>query len=234
VEIFSWAAIVGLLTAVVFMLWPKIDLDLSAWFNIAPRVFLFDRHIAPLAVGIQGAASILTWLAIVAAAVGIGMAIVRKRHLLGLGLSHWVFLSLVLILGPAVLVNNVLKEHSGRPRPMHLEQFGGPSSFTPVFHSGDCARNCSFVSGEAASIYALGFAVALLARRRRVAVLIATVLAGSFVGFIRIAQGAHFLSDIVFAGVFMAIVAVIIHWFVFDVAAPRLEVSQRGRDERSD
>ena len=227
-KLFSWAVVVGLLVAVVFMLWPEIDLNLSAWFNIAPRVFLFDNHIAPLAVGVQRAASVVTWLAIIVAIVGIGVAVARKRHLLGLRLSHWLFLFLALVLGPAFLVNNVLKEHSGRPRPVHLAQFGGPHSFTPIFHAGECKRNCSFVSGEAASIYALGFAIAMLSRRRRETILIATVLAGSVVGFIRMAQGAHFLSDIIFAGVFMAIVVVFLHWFVFDIAVPRLGVAQGG------
>jgi lipid A 4'-phosphatase len=228
VEILSWAAIVGLLAAVVFVVWPEIDLGLSTWFNLAPRAFLFDYHIAPLTTGIKGAASLLTWLAVIATVIGIGTAISGKHRVLGLELAHWLFLFLVLVLGPTLLVNNVLKEHSGRPRPMHLEQFGGPSQFKAVFHSGDCARNCSFVSGEAASIYALGFAIALLARRRREAVLIATVLAGSVVGFIRIGQGAHFVSDIVFAGVFMAIVVVVIHWLVFRVAAPRLGIAPIG------
>jgi hypothetical protein len=51
----------------------------------------------------------------------------------------------------------------------------------------------------------------MLARRRRQAVTISTVLAGSALGFVRMAQGAHFLSDIIFAGVFMAILVAFLH-----------------------
>ena len=222
-EILSWAIIVGLLAAVIFVSWPEIDFDLSNWFNIAPRGFLFDHQIAPLTTGLQVAAKIVTWLAVIGAASGLVIAVTTKRRVLGFGLAHWLFLLLVLILGPALLVNSVLKEHSERPRPIHVVQFGGKHSFTPIFQSGECTRNCSFVSGEAASIYALGFALALLARRRRKAILIAAILAGSVVGFVRIGQGAHFLSDIVFAGVFMAIVVALAHWVTFRVVAPQTE-----------
>ena len=40
-------------------------------------------------------------------------------------------------------------------------------------------------------------------------------LAGLAVGVVRIAQGAHFLSDIVFAGVFMALVTTAVHHVMF-------------------
>jgi membrane-associated phospholipid phosphatase len=42
------------------------------------------------------------------------------------------------------------------------------------------------------------------------------VLVGSLVGFIRIGQGGHFLSDVIFAGVFMAIVVAVVYWFLFN------------------
>jgi membrane-associated phospholipid phosphatase len=38
--------------------------------------------------------------------------------------------------------------------------------------------------------------------RRRVLVASAAALAGTLIGLVRIAQGAHFLSDVIFSGVF--------------------------------
>jgi lipid A 4'-phosphatase len=78
------------------------------------------------------------------------------------------------------------------------------------------------VSGEASSIYALGFAIAMLARRRRATLMASAILAGSLIGFIRIGQGGHFLSDIVFAGVLMAMVVALVYWLVFRLLLPRL------------
>lgn len=45
---------------------------------------------------------------------------------------------------------------------------------------------------------------------------IAAILAGSFAGLIRIGGGGHFLSDVVFAGVFMAFVARGLAWLIFE------------------
>ncbi len=57
-----------------------------------------------------------------------------------------------LALGPGLLVNGVLKEHSHRPRPEQTMEFGGPWRFRPLeTFDGDCRRNCSFVSGEVAT-----------------------------------------------------------------------------------
>jgi lipid A 4'-phosphatase len=57
----------------------------------------------------------------------------------------------------------------------------------------------------------LEFAVAMLGRRRRAALIGRAILAGSIIGFIRIGQGGHFLSDVVFAGVFMALSVALLH-----------------------
>ncbi|MFM2484960.1 phosphatase PAP2 family protein [Celerinatantimonas yamalensis] len=108
------------------------------------------------------------------------------------------FLALCLALGPGILVNVVLKDNSvGRPRPIQVHQFGGQSDFAPVLrYSGECRRNCSFVSGHAA--IAFYFIVLAWAFRNR-NLFIVGVLLGCLVGFVRIVQGGHFLSDVIFA-----------------------------------
>jgi lipid A 4'-phosphatase len=214
--LFVSAVILGTVAAAIFSIWPNLDLAVSEYFYVGRRIFLFDYHIAPVALGIQLFAKALTWVAALCTLLGALIAITTKRRLFGLGLLQWLFIAIVLLIGPGLLVNTVLKEHSGRPRPIHLVQFGGAQTFAPVFHSGICASNCSFVSGEASSIYALGFGVAALARRRRKALMETAVLVGSLVGFIRIGQGGHFLSDVIFAGVFMAIVVAVVYWFLFN------------------
>ncbi len=78
-----------------------------------------------------------------------------------------------------------------------------------------CRTNCAFGSGDASLAYA-SLAFALLARRRRRLWVAGAVTIGSVVGAVRIMQGGHFLSDVVFAGLFTSIVVLAVHWLVVE------------------
>lgn len=118
------------------------------------------------------------------------------------------YLIATLTVGPGIIVNTILKDHWGRARPSQITLFDGRAMFTPPWVvSNQCYTNCSFPSGHAS----LGFwaiAIALLAppewRGRAVA---GAVLFGSVIGLTRIAQGGHFLSDVVYSGIIVAAVA---------------------------
>jgi lipid A 4'-phosphatase len=108
------------------------------------------------------------------------------------------YLLVALALGPGLIINTVFKDNWGRPRPLHLEKFGGSATFTPVLVlSKQCHRNCSFASGHAGAAF-FPMAGYWLTRKRRW--LVAGIAFGLFIGFLRMAMGAHFLSDILFAG----------------------------------
>lgn len=104
------------------------------------------------------------------------------------------------LLGPVLLVDATLKEHSGRTRPVNIEQFGGSRQFTPAFIPADqCEQNCSFVSGHVATasfIMAFGWLGAPAVRRRW---LLASLACGGLFALVRMVPGGHFLSDTVFA-----------------------------------
>ena len=78
-----------------------------------------------------------------------------------------IYLLLLLLIGPGLVANGLLKEHWGRARPREVVEFGGQKQFTPALvPTAQCATNCSFVSGHAAmGFYPLGMAWAT--RRRR-------------------------------------------------------------------
>lgn len=105
------------------------------------------------------------------------------------------FLLLLLALVPGLVVNQVLKEHWGRARPVQLEQFGGSKQFTPAFVLSDQGGG-SFSSGHVAAAAWLVAVAAVLSGARSgwtlaaVGYLLATALA-------RMAAGGHFLSDAV-------------------------------------
>jgi membrane-associated phospholipid phosphatase len=128
------------------------------------------------------------------------------------------FLAVSIALGPGLLVNTVLKDHWGRARPVQIEAFGGARQFTPApLPATQCQRNCSFVCGDAA----LGFSLVAFAflippgrvRRRCVA---AALGFGALVGLARIAQGGHFLSDVVFAGIFVFGTTAVLYWWIVE------------------
>ena len=67
-------------------------------------------------------------------------------------------------------------------------------------------------------VFAVFFAAAFLYRRKATVLLAAGIAAGTLDGLIRMAEGGHFLSDVVFAGVLMALTTVAVD-FVFQSAA---------------
>jgi lipid A 4'-phosphatase len=72
---------------------------------------------------------------------------------------------------------------------------------TPALQpTNQCGRNCSFVSGEAASVFVPFYAAAAVAPQWAATLLVVGTLAGFSAGCVRVVQGAHFLSDEVFAG----------------------------------
>lgn len=138
--------------------------------------------------------------------------LLAKRQWFGLEQARCWFMIAALIVGPGVVANLVFKDNLGRARPRDVIEFGGTKAFTPALvPSAECPRNCSFVSGEASSMYAAFFALALLLPQFRMTLLIGGIAAGTLAGTVRIIQGAHFLSDVLFAGILMAVTVSILH-----------------------
>jgi membrane-associated PAP2 superfamily phosphatase len=117
--------------------------------------------------------------------------------------SQALFLVLLLAVGPGLVVNVILKDNHGRPRPREIIEFGGKHHFTQIWERGETGRNSSFPSGHASAGFYLVAPWFLLRRRHRPAAagcLLAGLSYGSLVGAARIMQGGHFLTDVVWAG----------------------------------
>jgi lipid A 4'-phosphatase len=153
--------------------------------------------------------SIAVWAYAVAVAAALVASLALRRAVLGLTPRAAIFLLLSLALGPGLTVNTIFKDHWGRARPAQIEQFGGTEKFTPAFVPSDqCQRNCSFPAGDPAMGFYL-VSVALLAgsapaRRNGV---IAAVTVGALLGVVRLAQGGHFLSDVIASGFLVGAIA---------------------------
>ncbi len=109
------------------------------------------------------------------------------------------FVVLAGALGPGLLVNSGFKENWQRARPYQVTVFGGSQQFSrATVMSDQCNNNCSFVSGHVACGIFLA-SMLLVDRRRRVVWGVTGVVAGLTIGFARIADGAHWLSDVLWA-----------------------------------
>ncbi len=115
-----------------------------------------------------------------------------------------VFLALLLVVGPGLIINSGFKSMWGRPRPSECEQFGGERRFVPVGVAVQQLKpNSSFPSGHAAIAFywmAPGFVLVHRQRRLALAFFASGTAYGLAMGAIRISQGGHFLSDVLWAG----------------------------------
>ncbi|HTT08428.1 MAG TPA: phosphatase PAP2 family protein [Gammaproteobacteria bacterium] len=185
-----------LICALIFSVWPGIDLSVSHRFYDPARGFYLAQGWWP-----QFFYQLLGLKALtLVAAFGLlftGAFFLRRNG----QLWRWriIYLFLVLLLGPGLVVNVLLKEHWGRARPHQIIQFGGTARFTPALEPAqECPKNCSFASGHAAlGFYPLSLGFVFMRWRRFW--LAAGMGIGGLAGYFRIIQGAHFLSDVVFA-----------------------------------
>ena len=195
----SYAGI-WLLLGLLFLLVPEIDLAATGLFYVPGAGFPLGGW-APLA-AIEETVPWITKLIVGIVALGAVWLALIGRPLWRLDRKALVFIVAATALGPGLIANTVLKDNWGRARPYQTDSFGGTRQFTLApLPAAQCERNCAFVSGHAALAFSIvSFALLLPAgRRRRLA--IGTALAfGVLVGIVRIAAGAHFLSDVAYAG----------------------------------
>ena len=153
-----------------------------------------------------------------AAILGI-IAALRRRVIGGITPRIGLFLATSLALGPGLVVNTLLKDHWGRARPHQIVEFGGNAHFSPaVLLSDQCARNCSFPSGHAAlGFWLVAIAMVMPTAWRRIAMPIALGV-GVLIGLMRIAQGAHFLSDVIAAAIIVIGINVLLKILILDRA----------------
>ncbi len=144
---------------------------------------------------------------------------------------HWgwltarsaLFLVLALIIGPGLVTNSIAKDNWGRARPFQVEAFGGQLKYSPaLFMADQCPSNCSFFSGDGALGFTLHAPFYVVPRRwRRRSFWLGWLGGGVLLGGNRIIMGAHFLSDVLFAGIAMLLVIAGLHVAMYGWRATR-------------
>ncbi len=156
------------------------------------------------------------------------------KRIFGAQQARCLFLLASFAAGPGLVANVVFKDNWGRARPREVVQYGGEKQFTPpLLRANQCTDNCSFISGEAAAVYVPFFAAALLLPHVRVALIIGGLVAGTTTGLVRMSTGGHFLSDILFAGIIMALSVSALHVLMISTWERRRASSAEALDWRS-
>ena len=186
----------SLIAAMLPVLWPQIDIAVAGYFlQPEPPVdpsrwpwgwIYYVNEYTP---------DIFRGLSMLFIAAWIVVSLLRRWRRAGLALA---FVGISLMLGPG-FVTWTVKEHTLRARPFDVVEFGGSRQFTPALtQAQQCTDNCAFTSGHVAC----GFffvSLMLLDPRRRWRWIVTGLLAGSLVALARIAVGAHWLSDALWA-----------------------------------
>jgi PAP2 (acid phosphatase) superfamily protein len=215
------AAVVGL----VFGFYPQLDVRIASYFYAFTDANhnMFALRIYP---PLMLARNIGLWVGAVlilpAVVALILKLILPKRRPLISGRAI-VFLIATLALGPGLLVNVLLKDHWGRSRPIDVTQFGGAEHFVAWWDPrGECPNNCSFVSGDVSGAFWTVAPAALAPPQWRSLAYGAALALGAGMAALRMMAGAHFFSDVVFAGVLTFLIIWIAHGLIYRWPRTRL------------
>jgi len=198
-----------ILTAVIY--WTNGDMEIEKWFYAAgrgwfsgqasPWYFLYHYGNIP-AISLCAAALVVFILSFFRQA----CLPFRKSAL---------FLVVFLVLGPGLLVNTVLKDHWGRPRPADIVNFGGKAPFHQVWERGQAGQGKSFPSGHASVgffLFAPYFILRMTSRKWAMFFLALGIFYGLLMGTGRMIQGGHFLSDVLWAGVLTYMTGIVLYY----------------------
>ncbi len=200
------ALILGLASVLLFWSYPELDLTVSRFLYLPDHKFV--GRFSPAFSAARLLFNIVFYGVCALALIGSVMTRFAGRQWLEISSYKWLYLGVCILAGPLVITNLGFKDHWGRARPNSVVEFGGNKSFSPpLSRSEQCEKHCSFVSGEASGIYVICFAAAFIFPSFAGTWVLTGILLGSAAGFVRMAQGAHFLSDVIFAGILMALTA---------------------------
>lgn len=212
-----FALVIGAAVAILFTVFPEWDLAITSLFwDAAGRHFTFAG--ARWAQTARALGNYIPWAFAAPAFAALVLKLLFPRRRMFMPARAAVLLALTMALGPGLVVNGILKQEWGRPRPVHVDDFGGKDAFRSWYRTdGTCPGNCSFVSGEGALGFWLVAPASLVPPGPLKAVALAAAVAfGAAAGGLRIAFGGHFFTDVVFSGVLVVLIVVFVRLWLYD------------------
>lgn len=218
------ALVIAAVTGLIFGLFPHLDLMISApFYAITSGTNDFGLRVYEPVTTTRDLGLWVGTIIVVPVLAALVFKLILPKHKLLIPGRAVVFLIATLALAPGLVVNVLLKDHWGRPRPIDVTQFGGDQHFVAWWDPrGDCPKNCSFVSGDVSGAFWTLAPAALVPPPWRALAYGAALALGTAMAALRIAAGAHFLSDTVFAGVFTFLIIWIVHGLIYRWPRTRL------------
>jgi membrane-associated PAP2 superfamily phosphatase len=124
------------------------------------------------------------------------------------------YILLVIAIGPGLVVNLIVKDHWGRPRPVHVVEFGGQYQYIPPLQIGNTPDK-SFVCGHC-SVASSFIVLYFLAQNYKLLYLALTLVLAWTMGFTRMTSGGHFVSDILWSAYLVFLVAYALYYGWYD------------------
>ena len=147
-DILSWIYCIGSMCAILFAL-PNLDIQISRMFYNGQSNYFIGSNSFALTTMFYLAPLFTYNAAIIYFTAGLYQYFFRQRVSKVL-----LYLLFTLLIGPGLIVNEVLKNQFGRARPIDIVEFSGTAKFTKICVIADqCQTNCSFSSGHAAGAY---------------------------------------------------------------------------------
>ncbi len=135
--------------------------------------------------------------------------LILKRSSFKVSVKCLYYLLFIALIGVIFTIKFFLKLFFNRARPFQIQEFGGSMDFNALFDINDVyLLDSSFSSTHVACAFFL-IALAFIINNKvwKKIIVVSTVAIGSIVGFSRIASGMHFLSDVLFSGLFICAIS---------------------------
>jgi lipid A 4'-phosphatase len=216
------ALAIALVVGIVFGVCPQLDIAIAALFYDAQKHLWRLDQTTWMVWARNGASWLIALIAAPAGFAALGKVLVPRARMLVPGRAA-LFLLTTLALGPGLLANTILKDHSARSRPYYVTAFDGSDRFTAWWDPrGDCTNNCSFIAGEPSGAFWTLAPAALMPPQWRPLAYGAAIAFGAGIGLLRMAGAGHFFTDVVFAGVFMFLLVWTFHGLIYRWRLTRL------------
>ena len=197
-----------------FFLFPNLDIHFSKLFFYEEK-FISEKHIfiknlRSFLKDFMIVISVFSLLLIVA-----GILFKKKKVFFFKSRTKLILLGFIVgpVIGCGLIANFYFKDNWGRARPINIQEFGGDKIYAkPFIISDQCKKNCSWIGGEASAAFSFITGTIIL---KNPIYLVINLIFGIVVSLCRIAMGGHFLSDNIFAMIFMIYLAILYKYFVF-------------------
>jgi membrane-associated PAP2 superfamily phosphatase len=205
----------SLVFVVLYLVFPELDLRIAgAFYDAVAKTFPMRSQL--VAMILRETAMIIAWAICTPALVALVLKLVRPDKPMLIRGRTAAYLVITMILTAGIVTNLTFKSLWGRPRPVSVVEFNGQWKFQPWWQpGGECPKNCSFFSGEAATAFWTYAPASLTPPAWRPLAYAGATIFGLATGGLRVAFGGHFVSDVVVAGLVTFVLIWLVHGLLY-------------------